>query len=255
MGRLKGSQNKKKSVDKTSEKTVSSKIENSAKLNVIIAAPLDEPLFLCRRCHGSFETGDEYKLHNCPVQVFEVAVSNDTKGEIIAALGALENDSIPSSLTQFAENSLSSLREKKTRKSNIKQKTPKKNKSERNESISCKKCNKVFTRKYHLERHLIHTKCNDGQVKREVLDCEVCGKTFSRIDNLRMHLKGHLGQKTRNRDFQCQYCEKSFYGSSLLNIHIRTHTREKPYLCHWPDCNKGFPSSGALTKHKYYNKT
>jgi len=51
-------------------------------------------------------------------------------------------------------------------------------------------------------------------------------------------------------DFQCPYCEKAFYGSSLLNIHIRSHTKEKPYICSWEDCGKGFPSSGALTKHR-----
>lgn len=137
------------------------------------------------------------------------------------------------------------------------------------EPVQCPACNKSFTRKYHLERHLIHTSCNPGTYQREEFACEVCDKKFSRIDNLRMHLRAHLGQKQRSRDFQCPFCEKSFYGSSLLNIHVRTHTSklasssmqgncnnsvnllgEKPYLCDWEDCGKGFPSSGALTKHR-----
>lgn len=94
------------------------------------------------------------------------------------------------------------------------------------EPVQCPTCNKTFTRKYHLERHLIHTSCNPGTFEKHEFSCEVCTKKFSRIDNLRMHLRAHLGQKTRSRDFQCPYCEKSFYGSSLLNIHVRTHTRK-----------------------------
>lgn len=115
--------------------------------------------------------------------------------------------------------------------------------------VQCPTCDKTFTRKYHLERHLVHTSCNPGTYEKQEFPCDVCDKRFSRIDNLRMHLRGHLGQKVRSRDFQCQYCEKSFYGSSLLNIHVRTHTKEKPYKCTWEDCGRGFPSSGALTKH------
>jgi hypothetical protein len=89
--------------------------------------------------------------------------------------------------------------------------------------FNCSKCGKQFTRKYHLERHLVHTKCSDAPARPE-LTCEVCNKSFTRLDNLREHLRAHLGQNVRKREFQCQYCEKSFYGSSLLNIHIRTHT-------------------------------
>lgn len=91
--------------------------------------------------------------------------------------------------------------------------------------VHCDTCQKSFTRKYHLERHLVHTSCNPGTFERQEFSCEVCDKKFSRIDNLRMHLRAHLGQKPRSREFQCPYCDKSFYGSSLLNIHVRTHTR------------------------------
>lgn len=81
--------------------------------------------------------------------------------------------------------------------------------------FSCVHCGKDFTRKYHLDRHLNHTNCSGAKPKVE-LPCEVCGKVFSRIDNLRDHLRGHMGQVSRKRDFQCPYCDKSFYGSSLL---------------------------------------
>lgn len=116
--------------------------------------------------------------------------------------------------------------------------------------ISCENCGKTFTRKYHLERHLLHTSCCPEIKTKDHLSCEVCGKSFTRVDNLRMHLRAHLGVKSRSRLFECSYCEKSFYGSSLLNIHIRTHTGDKPFKCGWEGCDKAFPSSGAQTKHR-----
>lgn len=90
-------------------------------------------------------------------------------------------------------------------------------------------CGRDFTRKYHLDRHKMFSKCGSGKNKSE-LTCRVCSRVFTRIDNLREHLRGHMGQPTRRKDYQCPYCDKSFYGSSLLNIHIRTHTGEKPFL-------------------------
>lgn len=81
--------------------------------------------------------------------------------------------------------------------------------------FQCRNCGRSFTRKYHLERHLLHTSCDDTVPKQE-LPCSVCGKVFTRIDNLRDHLRSHLGNDRKKRDYQCPHCEKSFYGSSLL---------------------------------------
>lgn len=81
--------------------------------------------------------------------------------------------------------------------------------------FSCKRCGKDFTRKYHLDRHLQHTGC-DEETPKVQLPCKVCNKMFTRMDNLREHLRAHIGQPTRRKDYQCVYCEKNFYGSSLL---------------------------------------
>ncbi|KAJ9597229.1 hypothetical protein L9F63_011903, partial [Diploptera punctata] len=111
---------------------------------------------------------------------------------------------------------------------------------------SCTRCNKQFSRKYHLERHVIQTGC-DGN-PRPSHPCQVCGRMFSRKDNLREHLRAHAGQVKRKKKYNCQHCNKEFHGTTLLQIHMRTHTGEKPYQCDF--CPKSFPSSGAMKKHR-----
>lgn len=251
MGRTKGSVNKNKTEKSISKEKndVSDQVKSKTEVHVpILEAPL--MVFVCRRCQGNFYSNDEYQTHNCPSQVYAV-VSED--------LEAAEEESPAKKSPRKKKSSVKAVDEadevvlddsepkfKKPRKPYKKKEKAPKEKSQ----IVCEKCGKSFTRKYHLERHLIHTQCNPGNIEREEFHCEVCDKAFSRIDNLRMHLRAHLGVKSRSRDFQCPYCEKAFYGSSLLNIHVRSHTKEKPYLCDWEECGKGFPSSGALTKHR-----
>lgn len=249
MGRPKGSKNKttRESENLTPQKkNPSLKQAPEGKTEVfavsLLDTPLDTPLFLCRSCHCSFETTEEYAQHNCRVQTYTVAIENEDPEnqtadyqhelDITEDISEAEDIQSPEPKTK--------RRYKKRAKKEMADKNP----------IQCETCKKTFTRKYHLERHMVHTSCNPGTIERQEYSCEVCDKKITRIDNLRMHLRAHLGQKSRTKDFQCPYCDKSFYGSSLLNIHVRTHTREKPYRCDWKGCKKGFPSSGALTKHR-----
>ncbi|PSN55164.1 hypothetical protein C0J52_00591 [Blattella germanica] len=111
---------------------------------------------------------------------------------------------------------------------------------------SCTRCKKQFSRKYHLERHVIQTGC-DGN-PRPTHPCQVCGRMFSRKDNLREHLRAHAGQVKRKKKYNCQHCNKEFHGTTLLQIHLRTHTGERPFQCDY--CPKSFPSSGAMKKHR-----
>ncbi|XP_037090301.1 LOW QUALITY PROTEIN: protein suppressor of hairy wing-like [Pollicipes pollicipes] len=111
---------------------------------------------------------------------------------------------------------------------------------------TCEMCNKHFSRKYHLDRHVMQTGC-DGKPK-AAYPCQVCGKMFTRKDNLREHLRAHAGQVRRKKCYTCHYCEKQFFGSTLLQVHLRTHTGERPYQCDF--CEKNFPSIGAYKKHR-----
>jgi hypothetical protein len=255
MGRpkLKNSKTQTKIVKASPEKKNKSPKKSPIKITQIQEAQIlpvqfiEPPLFQCRRCGNGYETTEDYANHECAnainpmfTLVEEAEKSEEGQFAIIDI----------SSRQQEEEHLLVEVPVKKPRKPYTKRDKTSKSPKEKTtqDRVECHKCYKTFTRKYHLERHLTHTSCNDGNFNREEFSCEVCNKVFTRVDNLRMHLRAHLGQKPKSRDFQCPYCEKSFTGSSLLNIHVRTHTKEKPYKCDF--CEKGFPSSGALTKHR-----
>lgn len=91
-------------------------------------------------------------------------------------------------------------------------------------SVKCLGCNREFTRKYHLDRHIIHTGCMGPPKK--TFDCRVCHRFFTRKDNLAEHLRAHAGQGKKKKRFICEFCKKEFQGAGLLNIHVRTHTGE-----------------------------
>lgn len=113
--------------------------------------------------------------------------------------------------------------------------------------VKCGVCLREFTRKYHLERHLL-AGCPEFKDQPE-FQCMDCDKTFHRKDNLRAHVaKAHTGTVKKKKDpYVCMYCNKEFQVNALLSVHVRTHTGEKPFHC--LSCPKRFPSSGALKKH------
>ncbi|EEB17019.1 zinc finger protein, putative [Pediculus humanus corporis] len=110
---------------------------------------------------------------------------------------------------------------------------------------SCERCNVTFTRKYHLDRHILQTGC-DG-VSRPTYSCQVCGRNFNRKDNLREHLRAHAGVNKRLNVYQCEYCDQEILGAHLYSRHKKEHFGNKPYPCSF--CNKRFRTSGAQKKH------
>ncbi|OQR68284.1 zinc finger protein-like, partial [Tropilaelaps mercedesae] len=53
-----------------------------------------------------------------------------------------------------------------------------------------------------------------------------------------------------DRPYPCMYCPKRFATNSNLRQHIRTHTGERPHVCVYPGCGRGFNDATKLTNHQ-----
>ncbi|XP_046408712.1 zinc finger protein 37-like [Ischnura elegans] len=104
-------------------------------------------------------------------------------------------------------------------------------------SYSCSECEKVFSEKSILVRHIqTHT-------KKKLYSCSECEKSFSRKNTLVRHIRTH----TKEKPYSCNQCNKSFSEKSHLIDHIRTHTKEKPYSC--GECEKAYSQKSTLNRH------
>lgn len=101
----------------------------------------------------------------------------------------------------------------------------------------CPLCDKIFIKKYLLERHI---RSHTGETPYK---CGECGKGFTRKDRLQTHARIHTGEKP----YCCNQCGKGFNQSSHLKTHIRIHTGDKPYKC--GICGRGFAQSHDRKKH------
>ena len=97
---------------------------------------------------------------------------------------------------------------------------------------TCITCNKMFDRPYRLQRHMLIHDPNRPRV-----NCQLCDRSFTRADSLENHIKCmHSG----NRPYTCHYpmCQKSFPTQSSLISHLKVHTNGKPYKC--LECEESF---------------
>lgn len=53
-----------------------------------------------------------------------------------------------------------------------------------------------------------------------------------------------------DRPYPCMYCPKRFATNSNLRQHIRTHTGERPHVCVYPGCGRGFNDATKLANHQ-----
>ncbi|KAF8586785.1 hypothetical protein K439DRAFT_918912 [Ramaria rubella] len=53
-----------------------------------------------------------------------------------------------------------------------------------------------------------------------------------------------------HRNHVCEECGSRFDRPNALEIHMRIHTKERPYLCSHPGCDKAFTVRSNLTRHE-----
>ncbi|OQR73096.1 zinc finger protein-like [Tropilaelaps mercedesae] len=104
---------------------------------------------------------------------------------------------------------------------------------------ACCLCSKTFTRKEHVDRHMLH---HSGQ--RPHL-CRLCSRSFSSSSNLHTHMRLH-DAKQRSL-FECAFCKRRFSNKYNRDDHERTHTGERPFSCN--SCKKRYASKSSLNSH------
>ncbi|KAL2011631.1 hypothetical protein VTN00DRAFT_4349 [Thermoascus crustaceus] len=95
-----------------------------------------------------------------------------------------------------------------------------------------------------------------GQANDQVTVCRWEGCTagdLGNMDELVEHIHNeHIG--IRQKKYSCEWIDCSRKGQThasgyALRAHMRSHTREKPFYCALPECDRSFTRSDALAKH------
>ncbi|XP_062991136.1 zinc finger and BTB domain-containing protein 41 [Elgaria multicarinata webbii] len=138
-------------------------------------------------------------------------------------------------------------------------------KKKKSEGWKCDICNKSFTRRPHLEEHMIlhtqdkpfkctyceeHFKSRFARLKHQEkfhlgpFPCDICGRQFNDTGNLKRHIECTHGGK---RKWTCFICGKSVRERTTLKEHLRIHSGEKPHLC--SICGQSFRHGSSYRLH------
>ncbi|KAM4642734.1 zinc finger and BTB domain-containing protein 41 [Discoglossus pictus] len=133
------------------------------------------------------------------------------------------------------------------------------------EGWKCDICNKSFTRRPHLQEHMIlhsqdkpfkctyceeHFKSRFPRLKHQEkyhlgpFPCDICGRQFNDTGNLKRHIEYTHGGK---RKWTCFICGKSVRERTTLKEHLRIHSGEKPHLC--SICGQNFRHGSSYRLH------
>ncbi|XP_033838783.1 zinc finger and BTB domain-containing protein 41 [Periophthalmus magnuspinnatus] len=138
-------------------------------------------------------------------------------------------------------------------------------KRKRSEGWKCAICQKTFTRRPHLQEHMIlhsqelpfkctfcdqYFKSRFARLKHQEkshlgpFPCEICGRQFNDSGNKRRHIECTHGGK---RKWTCFVCGKSVRERTTLREHMRIHSGEKPHLC--SVCGQSFRHGSSYRLH------
>lgn len=117
----------------------------------------------------------------------------------------------------------------------VHEKKPVKTRRKKSEVLApffCQFCEKCYTRKYDMQKHILlkHPDEKDNiEVSTRIKNAEILNKC--KFDNF----------------YRCEFCNSKFRRSQLLLNHRRIHTQEKSHICHI--CGKQFNSLSAAKRH------
>ncbi|XP_077581029.1 zinc finger and BTB domain-containing protein 41 [Stigmatopora nigra] len=138
-------------------------------------------------------------------------------------------------------------------------------KKRKSEGWKCPICLKCYSRKPHLQEHMIlHTQarpfkcsfCDEyfrsrfARLKHQEkfhlgpFPCDICGRNFNDSGNRRRHMECTHGGK---RKWTCFVCGKSVRERTTLREHMRIHSGEKPHLCNL--CGQTFRHKSSYRLH------
>ena len=104
--------------------------------------------------------------------------------------------------------------------------------------FQCNGCEKMFKRKYELQKHKIK------HMVEKPFKCTSCTKCFKDKKGFHFHRLRHQGIL----DFKCSDCDKSFVSKGQLNTHIsENHNLRDKFKC--DQCSTDFKSKGQLRQH------
>ena len=111
--------------------------------------------------------------------------------------------------------------------------------------FACPQCEKYFRTKESIARHI-----NTVHKKLKPFSCSICSKSFAR----KTHLDGHVNTvhgnvKRLSNPYTCVVCQKSLACDRNMARHMRIHRKERPYSCPQAQCEKHFYTKDSMEKH------
>ena len=135
--------------------------------------------------------------------------------------------------------------------------------------LTCAVCEFHFASKqeletHHSQHHVSKREVKEKKEKKPKLPmlfegtCETCGHLLRgrSADDLKNRIFLHK-QKQHTEKLKCPLCDRKFVLYTLLSKHcLRAHTPEdqRPFICPFENCGKGFKTGDNLKSHQVYHK-